>query len=232
MDRRALLRAVLAGGAAAAVASCGASSGATRSSLDPVTAPAEDGATGGEPADDDPRTVAMVGDSITFMSSEPLRRGLTDLGLEVLAIDAQVGRRMTVGTRGQLYSGTDVITYIAAGDPPDVWVVALGTNDVGQYPDAAAYEEQIRAVLEVIPDGAPLAWVDTWHEDRLAACQILNGVLRTVLADRPATVVVDWYEHGDDAGVVTTDGVHPTPTGTEVFGLVVTDGVRALLDSL
>ena len=230
MHRRALGRGVLACAAVVLLASCATSPAAGGDSLEPITAPS--GAAPGAATEDGPRTVAMVSDSITFMSTEPLDRGLSDLGLEVLAIDAQVGRRMTVGTQGQLYSGTDVVSFIAAGDPPDVWVVALGTNDVGQYADAAAYEEQIRAVLDAIPEDAPLAWVDTWHEDRLTASQVLNGVLRTVLADRADTVVIDWSSHGDDAGVVAADGVHPTPTGTEVFGLVVTDGVRELLASL
>jgi hypothetical protein len=230
-DRRTLLRATLAAAAAGLVAACGDPSVAGRGSG--PEEPTETSATAGSsPTGDGPRTIAVVGDSITFMSTDPLRRGLTDLGLDVTAIDAQVGRRMTVGTRGQLYSGVDVVTYIAAGDAPDLWVVALGTNDIGQYPDVAAYEQQVRAVLDAVPAGAPLAWVDTWHRDRLAQCQILNGVLQTVVGERASSVVVDWYSHGDDPGVVADDGVHPTPTGTEVFGLVVTGGVSGLLESL
>jgi lysophospholipase L1-like esterase len=225
MDRRTLLRALLAGGASVAVAACGdlASSG------DDTLAPVDGGDDGAEQAA--PRSVVVVGDSITFMSTDALRRGLTDLGLDVLAIDAQVGRRMTVGT-DLLYPGTAVVEFVAASEPPDLWVIALGTNDIGQYADAAAYEAEVRTLLGTVPEDAPLAWVDTWHADRLTECQILNGVLRTVLADRPATTVVDWYSHGDDDGVVSSDGVHPTDTGTEVFGLAVAGGVEDLLATL
>jgi lysophospholipase L1-like esterase len=219
VDRRTLL---LAGAGAALLAACDALSSSSDDSLDDI-----DGAAPGR--DGRPR-IAMIGDSITFMASDPLRQGFTDLGLDVVTIDAQVGRRMTVGTRGQLYPGTDVVRYIAAGDGVDLWVVALGTNDVGQYRDAPEYTQQILAVLAEVPVRAPLAWVDTWHRDRPEACELLNGVLRGVVGARPRSLVVDWYSHGDDDGVVTSDGVHPTEQGTSVFGLVVTAGVRDLLD--
>ena len=45
-------------------------------------------------------------------------------------------------------------------------------------------------------------------------------------------MVIDWFSHGDDAGVTTDDQVHPTPDGTLVFGQVVADGVTSLVASL
>ena len=45
-------------------------------------------------------------------------------------------------------------------------------------------------------------------------------------------MVVDWFSHGDDEGVITNDQVHPTPDGTLVFGQVVAGGVEALAASL
>jgi len=169
----------------------------------------------------------MVGDSITFMSREPLGEAFEELGLDVVAIDAQVGRRLTVGTR-QLYPGVDVVQVMAATQEPDLWVVALGTNDIAKY-DAEGYAEQIRMLLADVPDGAPLVWVDTWHRDELDATVEYNEVLREVLDDRDDTVVVDWFSHGDDPGVITGDGVHPTPNGSERFALVVAGGVDRLL---
>ena len=85
----------------------------------------------------------------------------------MLAIDAQVGRRITVGSGGQLYPGTDVVEYIANSDPPDVWVIALGTNDIGQYPDAGEFTLQVQTLLDLLPPAAPLVWVDTWDGNRL-----------------------------------------------------------------
>jgi lysophospholipase L1-like esterase len=193
------------------------------------TDPAGDG--GGQPPET-PATVAMVGDSITFMSSEPLQVALAGTGLEVLAIDAQVGRRITVGDGGRPHPGTEIVAYIASSDPPDVWIIALGTNDIGQYGDAGEFAVQVQTLLDLLPATAPLVWVDTWDGDRLDATRLVNDTLRSVLGGRENSVVVDWSSHGDDAGVVADDAVHPTSDGSVVFGQVVAAGVEALLASL
>ena len=86
------------------------------------------------------RRVAMVGDSITVGSTPGLEAAAEALGFE-LSIDAEVGRRMTVGSSPE--SGTAAIAdLLAESGVPDLWVVALGTNDVGQYDDAE-YAAQI-----------------------------------------------------------------------------------------
>ena len=185
---------------------------------------------GGEPGSQP--TVAMIGDSITFMSTDPLRADLSGIGLDVRAIDAQIGRRITVGEGGQPYPGTDIVEFIANSDPPDVWVIALGTNDIGQYPDAGEFGAQVQALLDLLPDDAPLVWVDTWDGSRLDQTGVVNDTLRALVGERDNSTVVDWFSHGDDAGVITDDQVHPTPDGMLVFGQVVADGVASLVASL
>jgi hypothetical protein len=187
-----------------------------------------DGAQSAESAE----TVVMVGDSITFMSTDSLRAELSSTGLEVLAIDAQVGRRIAVGNGGQPHSGTNVIEFIANSDPPDVWVIALGTNDIGQYADAGEFASQVQALLDLIPSAAPLVWVDTWDATRPVETQLVNDTLHAMLDGRDDAVVVDWSSHGGDEGVVTGDGVHPTEDGILVFAQVVAEGVDTLLASL
>jgi lysophospholipase L1-like esterase len=187
-----------------------------------------DGAQSAESAE----TVVMVGDSITFMSSDPLRAELSGTGLEVLAIDAQVGRRINVGEGGRPHPGTDVVEFIANSDPPDVWVIALGTNDIGQYADAGEFAAEVQALLDLIPSAAPLVWVDTWDASRLDETRLVNDTLHAMLDGRDGALVVDWSSHGDDEGVVTGDGVHPTEDGILVFAQVVAEGVDTLLASL
>jgi lysophospholipase L1-like esterase len=177
-------------------------------------------------------TVAMIGDSITFMSTDPLRAGLSGTGLEVLAIDAQVGRRITAGDDGRPYPGTEIVEFIANSNPPDVWVIALGTNDIGQYADAGEFAAQVQALLDLIPSAAPLVWVDTWDAARVDETRLINETLRAMLDGRDDAVVVDWSSHGDDEGVISGDGVHPTEDGTVVFGQVVAEGVGTVLASL
>ena len=125
------------------------------------TDPAGDG-----PLDSTPETVAMIGDSITFMSTEPLQAALAATGLEVLAIDAQVGRRITVGEGAGPIPAPTIVEFIANSEPPDVWVIALGTNDIGQYADAGEFAAQVQTLLDLLPAAAPLVWIDTWDGDQ------------------------------------------------------------------
>ena len=156
----------------------------------------------------------MIGDSITFMSTEPLQAELSDTGLEVLAIDAQVGRRITVGDRGQPYPGTDIVEFIANSNPPDVWVIALGTNDIGQYADAAEFAAQVQALLDLLPDAAPLGVGR--HVGRRPTRpdpprQRHTPRRSSVSVTTPSSSTGS--SHGDDEGVVTVDLVHPTTDG-------------------
>ena len=213
-------------------------SACTDSGVDSVSGAANGTAPAGEAGEDggqqpgSPETMVMIGDSITFMSMESLQAELSDTGLEVLAIDAQVGRRITVGDSGRPYPGTDIVEFIANSEPPDMWVIALGTNDIGQYADAGEFAAQVQALLDLLPAAAPVVWVDTWAGDRIDETRLVNDTLRAVVGQRDNAVVVDWFSHGDDEGVVSDDAVHPTTDGIVVFGQVVAEGVDALLSSL
>lgn len=206
-----------------AVAGCSDSSGSTAD--DPT---GED--RGAEGFGDGTPSVVVVGDSITFMSSDLIREELTAAGVEVLEINAQVGRRMLVGVSGGVpYSGVDIIDFIANGtNPPDLWVVALGANDVGSYTGVDRYAEVIAELVSHVPDGAPIVWVDTWHRNERERAEQLNEAARSVLDDRDDTLVVPWSDHGEDEGIIEPDGVHPTPAGSRLFAELIAQGVRDL----
>ena len=78
-----------------------------------------------------------------------------------------------------------------------------------------------------------MVWVDTWDGSLVStrpASSTTCCATWSVSADN--AMVVDWFSHGDDEGVITSDQVHPTPDGTLVFGQVVADGVTSLVASL
>ncbi|MET0579173.1 MAG: GDSL-type esterase/lipase family protein [Ilumatobacteraceae bacterium] len=159
-------------------------------------------------------TVAMVGDSITVGSREALEAGFASLDLDDAEINAESGRRMISGTR--ISSGREAIEEItAAGPPPDLWVVALGTNDVGNY-RPEEYAAVIAELLAGIPADAPVVWVDTYLDDYQDRADQFNEALRTVLATRGHASVVDWASVAAEDGVL-TDGVHPSGFGVEEF---------------
>jgi lysophospholipase L1-like esterase len=178
------------------------------------------------PSDGEIRTVAMVGDSITLGARGPLADGLRSLGLDVRAIDAANGRRIVVGGPSRP-SGADIVSVLGE-DPPDLWVIALGTNDVFQYTHAEEYRAAIGALLSGIPATTPVVWVDTYLEDDPARSDVFNQALRETLEFRGTASVADWASVAPGDGVL-SDGIHPSDEGAQQFGSVVTDAVSQWL---
>ena len=168
-------------------------------------------------------SVAMVGDSITVGSQRALEAGFAAIGLDDVEIDAVSGRRMLVD--GSIDSGLDAVTEIAGSDPPDLWVIALGTNDVGNYPPEE-YGAAIIELLSAVPAEAPLVWVDTYLDDLPEESAAFNEVLRMALAGRGRATVVDWSSIAPEDGVL-DDGVHPSGFGVQAFS----DRVVAAVDA-
>jgi lysophospholipase L1-like esterase len=175
----------------------------------------------------EPVSVAVVGDSLTLAASDEVRVALTSIGTTVLAIDAVESRRMAHGDRPP---GVDAIDEILdAGHEPDLWIVALGTNDVGAQVSDEQFTEDVAEVLRHIPPGAQIVWVDVFVRDRADDAVEANRLLRDVLAIRSGVGVVDWYANGDDPGIITDDGIHLTELGRSRFAAQIAAGVVDLL---
>ncbi len=181
------------------------------------------------PAPDDlPGTVAVVGDSLTLSASDEIEAYLTALGIEVLAVDGAENRRMTRGSEPR--PGVDVVEQIAAVAEPELWVIALGTNDVGAESSVEAFATDVESVLDAIPDGAPVVWVNLFIRNRAAQVEGANAELSTTLSDRSDSIVADWFQHGDEPGLVTVDGVHLTEDGQFVFAATIAAATVTLFD--
>ena len=170
-------------------------------------------------------SVGVIGDSITVGAEPALRSRLEGLGLDVLAVDAANGRRIAVD--GGVGSGVEAAARVAAVEP-DLWVVALGTNDVANLDGPEAYATAIDTMLAEVPDDVPVVWVDIYFDGAEDASDTFNTVLRERLAQRGNATAVDWATVADDDGVL-RDGVHPGADGNLVFAGRVADGVAAWL---
>ncbi len=168
------------------------------------------------------RSLAIIGDSITNGSEVELRERLSDLDVDIMAIDAEDGRRMT--SAASVASGADVVAQLSAGQPPDLWVIALGTNDVGHYDGAENYAPAIEELLAAVPADAPLVWVDVYLESIPTASAEFNATLRRALRDRGHAAVVAWADLADEDGVL-RDGIHPSGYGIEQWSELVTAAV-------
>jgi lysophospholipase L1-like esterase len=180
---------------------------------------------------DDIDSVVMIGDSITKGSTPALGDGFDLLGLDA-DIHAQNGKRMAVSF-GDNPSGSSVAEFIAGGSDDhsdELWIVALGTNDIGQYSSPDEIAAAVNEVLDAVPDESALVWVDTYFRDRPEQQDLVNAIIRDRVTRRGNSVVAPWTEFVSGEGVLSSDGVHPSDDGAEIFAFVVTDTTRAFLD--
>jgi lysophospholipase L1-like esterase len=226
---------------AAALVGCGASVSDTEAANASVPQPAIDvsgdpaelsgaaGSTAQRAAEID--SVVMIGDSITKGSLPYLDERFGLLGLDH-AIEAENGKRIAVSSQ-QNPSGADIAAFFADngdGDHSDeVWVVALGTNDIGQYASPDDIAGAVNEVLNEVPDDAALVWVDTYIRGRPEQTDAVNSIIRQRVERRGDSVIAPWTAFVESDGVLSGDGVHPTSGGADVFAYVVTDTVRAFL---
>ncbi|HSP29789.1 MAG TPA: SGNH/GDSL hydrolase family protein, partial [Ilumatobacteraceae bacterium] len=160
-------------------------------------------------------SVVMIGDSITKGSMPFLDERFALLGLDH-TIEAQNGKRMAVSVNDNP-SGAAVAAFLAEngdGDHADeVWVVALGTNDISQYASPDEIAAAVNEVLDQVPEDAALVWVDTFIADRTEQTEAVNSIIRQRVERRGDSVIAPWTAFVEGDGVLTSDGVHPTIGG-------------------
>ena len=129
-------------------------------------------------------SLVMVGDSITFMSLEPLHAMFAAEGFTEVTVDAVPGRPIA--------EGVDIVELVVASGPaPDVWVVALGTNDLYYSTDVTAYRARV--------------------QPRSDAGTVSGQVIVSVSAAAAAPLVLDTGRLVIDATTLGLAGITPTP---------------------
>jgi len=221
ISRRAFLRAGASAGLLAAVSAC-VDGDVHSTASDKPGLPAAPTGVGVLPAAQATRTkFAMVGDSITKASSAALTKLLQQQGFTEIDIQAEVSRRIAVGDgKHEPLSGVKTLfTMISEGVKPDVWAIAMGTNDVGKYDTADEYGALIDQMLAMPDPKAPIVWVDVYNPNQLAGTKMFNLVLRSRTAIRGNATVLSWYDLASDPNekILRSDHIHPNEKGTLVF---------------
>ena len=179
------------------------------------------------PAQETPgRDVVMIGDSITVASAPGLEAAAADLGI-TLVIHAEVGRRITVGS--DPVAGTEVVEDVLDDGLPDLFVIALGTNDIGKYATEDEYAAQIREFVGLVPSVAPIAWVNTYLRDRPDDSALFNAALISTLSVRGNATIAGWSNIATKDGIL-SDGIHPTDDGAAEFTELVRDEIASWLE--
>ncbi|MFK8024983.1 MAG: GDSL-type esterase/lipase family protein [Ilumatobacter sp.] len=176
-------------------------------------------------------SVVMVGDSITVGAQLVIEEQLAALGFADVAVEAQELKRIGVSF-GENSSGVDIVNALASADDRDserLWVIALGTNDIGQYASTDDVREQVDAVLDAIPDEAPVVWINTYFSDRPDETDQVNAAIEEAIRDRGNGVVGAWDDVAPTDGVLRSDGVHPDADGAVVFASLVSSTVAGFV---
>ena len=157
----------------------------------------------------------MVGDSLTVGSKPYQASAFTDVAWADVAIDAHGSRGIKTKLSEDPHTGLTAVDALrnAHGDA-DLWVVALGTNDAGQY-SVERYPELISMMLDRIGPEHLTMWVNVYMPSRARSQTAWNSALNEVAEQRPAELVIyDWatYAASHD-GWLSSDSIHYTGTG-------------------
>lgn len=189
-------------------------------------------------------TVVMIGDSITVASTPALREIYRQLGFKEVIIESKESKRTAVGRESNPAGAalaTQVVGLIESSDEDsgggdstdhanELWVVALGTNDIDQYSDSVERAAAINEMLDAVPDESPLVWVDTYIRDREQGTAEINDMIKSRVEARGNSVIARWSSVADEEGNLRDDGVHPRDQGTIVFANTVAAAIIDLLD--
>ncbi|MEP1124192.1 MAG: GDSL-type esterase/lipase family protein [Ilumatobacter sp.] len=177
-------------------------------------------------------SVVMIGDSITVGAQPFLQEQLQQLGFADVTIVAQELKRVSQNISNNP-SGADIASFVAgeSSRPGDeqLWIVALGTNDISQYGSVDEIVAEMETVIDAMPDDAPLVWVNTYFADRPEDTAEVNAAIEQVIDSRGNAVVGQWNQIAPSDGVLRGDGVHPNSDGAKVFAALVTTTVADFL---
>lgn len=174
-------------------------------------------------------SVVVVGDSITQGSRDAIRYVLTADGFTDVTVDGVPSRRIETGGGANPESGIQAIyRMLAEGVDPDVWVIALGTNDIGKYPTDEEYAGLVEFVLDIVPEDRPLVWVDAFRDDYPEDSRRFNEILESELGERDGTALVRWADAVTNDPSLLRDGVHPRDEGEALFAIMIAEALSDL----
>lgn len=190
-----------------------------------------------EPAPDSPRgdlehryrgegsTVAILGDSLTVQARDDLRVALADRSLKIAALygEGLSGGPLSAQIGGSIM-GAMVEEYSL--DPPDVVVIALGTNDVwhaslGPESFRAAWKRMEAAFSRSCVVGVTVTETTEGLMYDTPEALAVNRVIR-----QGSDVTVDWAHLGTGADLTGFDGIHLSERGRVRFARLVARGVE------
>jgi lysophospholipase L1-like esterase len=125
----------------------------------------------------------------------------------------------------------------AAGVEPDLWVIQLGTNDLGAVKNCRCDDQIVFAgdlidrLLAELPADTPIAWVNLMNRADFDVTNAFNEALRRRAVAEPYFRRIDWARRSLPRPDWFVDPVHLTFEGVVQFTQMYVDDIGALLDS-
>ncbi len=181
--------------------------------------------------------VVIVGDSLTGGNVSYIEPTLRDAGLDV-RIEGLSARRIAVSFdfKGRRDSGVERVRALrAAGVAPSLWVIELGSNDLGAIENCECSDPIgfagaiIDELLAEIGPGVPIAWVTVLSRSRLDASRWFNTAIGIRAARDPHIALIRWHDLAFLRPDWFVDQVHQNITGVKAFTRLYIDRISALL---
>jgi len=181
--------------------------------------------------------VVIVGDSLTGGNASYIVPTLRDAGIDA-RVEGLSARRIAVSFNSAGYrdSGIERIRSLrSTGVDPGLWVIELGTNDLGaihncRCADPIAFAGAlIDRLLAELPVDTPIAWVTLMNRDDFDVTNTFNEALRRRAVVDPYLRLIDWAALSLQRPEWFEDAVHPTFDGVIRFTQMYVDEIRALL---
>jgi hypothetical protein len=174
--------------------------------------------------------VGVIGDSLTYAYLNELPGLFAEQGFGPIRADGLSSRHIEL-TSATIPSGQEALRAArAAGFDSPLWVIALGTNDLGF--DATTMERQIERMLDAIGTDRRTVWVNVWASKYPTSSTRFNDALARVATRRPELTVADWasvlQQHPE---WFASDGVHNTLAGAKARNRFLVDAAAAAVAS-
>lgn len=172
------------------------------------------------------KRVAIIGDSLTYQNTA----GQKSLPKAFEASGWPREATWLYGVPGKMintpdHTGKTTVQVIARAraviGEPDVWVIALGTNDASHRRSQSQIVTAIQTVLAALGSDAKVAWVNTAggpNDDFSTVNGTVNAAIAAAMSGRPHSLLIDWsaYITSVDRPSYWRDRVHMTWAGYDV----------------
>ena len=137
--------------------------------------------------------MALVGDSLTFAAWSELPAVFARKKWGPFQLEARSGRKTTT-TLASATSGLEAVRRIRDGGfDPELWIIALGTNDVrSTYGKPGVAAAMVDAMMAEIGPDHDVVWINVYLRDAPAETNAFNEVLRTASTRHRRLTVADW----------------------------------------